>query len=557
MARRERLFDSQFMVPAETDMAHPHPSRHFPGPLSLLVLVSIAVSGFTAESRIPPQPQTAWPSAELDLKHATIAEQAGQWSRALDLYLRIYAHSGPSVEIKERIRVCLHNATNFSRHRDPAFQNYLVSLSISDALNVYVEVIEKLSTHYVDRDRATPDRLFALGLEELDKTLSDRGFQERYLNHPELTKIQRFQQSLRALWKARLPQTHRETRYAARQLVLAAQSQIQVRNSSAIILELLCGACTGLDEYSKFIPSATIVNSHITPNPELSEYGIFVQSTMQGWTVDSILAGSWATERTPLQKGDRLLRLNGTDWNQNDGGALAAALQRASPSGHKLEVETVQGDTITISLPVPCPTVIDAEIVKDEIGFIRLTAFRESTVREFDDAVLSLRARGMKVLILDLRGNPGGLVASGIGLCERLLASGIVLTTRGQVPEFSNRIFTADAGMSAYEFPMVVLIDGRTMSAAEIVALALKENNRATLVGTTTFGKGVIQAPIPLQHGLATPSKPALVLTIATMYGPSGTPLSSGIIPHLIESDPARQLTVAITRALELLPEMQ
>ncbi|MCZ2343135.1 MAG: hypothetical protein LC104_15285 [Bacteroidales bacterium] len=546
------------MVPAEIAMVNLHLRHDRPGIISILLMVVFAVSSIAAETRgLAPSPSVASNSERL-LRHAATAEQAGQWSHALDLYLRAYTQFGPSPEMKERIRICLRNATNFSRHRDPAFQQYLVSLTISDALNVYAEVVEKLSTLYADRDRALPERLFALGVDELDRSLADADFRHRYLNNPDPAKIQRFQQSLRELWKARLPQSHRETRHAARQLVLAAQAQIQARNGSAIILELLCGACSGLDEYSTFTPPVTVTNGNPSPNTDLSDYGILIKSEMHGLTIDTLLPNSWATDRTPLQPSDRLLRLNGVDLQSHRADAWSAAWQRASASSHQLEVETANGETVTVRLPIPCPTVIHTDIVKEDIGIIRLAAFRESTVREFDDAVLSLRARGMKVLILDLRGNPGGLVAPGVGLCERLIASGIVLTTRGQMTEFSNRIFTSDAGMAAYDFPMVVLIDGRTMSAAEMVALALKENSRATLVGTTTFGKGAMQAPIPLQHGQGTTGKPAvLILTVAGMYGPNGTPIASGVTPHLLESDPARQLTIAIARALELVPEMQ
>ena len=486
------------------------------------------------------------------IDRAEAAERDGRWADALDEYLRVYADAGPSAELKAKIRVCLRNASQFRRHRDPAFRDYVVSLSVSDALNVYVEVVRKLGTMYVDSERATPDRLFALGLGELDRALADPAFRARYVPDIGSHKVGQFRQSLRELWAARLPTTHAEARHAARQLVLAAQTQIAVENSAAVVLELLCGACTGLDEYTVFLAAG---NAGLDLPVGLSEYGIGFAAD---GVVNVIAAGSWAEVGSPLAPGQRIIRLNGVDVTPETAGAVADAVRRPSAFGHELLIEVADGETITARLPVPCPTVVADELLKDGVGYVRVTGFRDTTVGEIDDAVLSLQARGLRSLVLDLRGNPGGLLAAGIGVTERFLSAGIVLSTRGPSAEFDNRVFSSESGMTAYDFPLVVLIDGRTMSAAEVVAVALKDHHRATLVGLPTFGKGVIQAPIRLIEGRPTDGQARLVvMTVAAMYGPRGRPIADGVPPDVHESDPDRQLQLAVDRAAELTTAMR
>ena len=181
------------------------------------------------------------------------------------------------------------------------------------------------------------------------------------------------------------------------------------------------------------------------------------------------------------------------------------------------------------------------------VGYLRLSAFREFTVRDLEEAVARLRGDGLRALILDLRGNPGGLLQVAVAVAQKFQAHGVIATTESRTPEFAGRVFSSDSGAGAWEVPLVVLIDGKTMSAAEVVAAAWKEQQRATLVGTPTYGKGVVQAAPQKLH------KGALIVTIAKLFGPLGKPLDgAGVTPHHHEADPARQLDLAILKALEM-----
>jgi C-terminal processing protease CtpA/Prc len=173
--------------------------------------------------------------------------------------------------------------------------------------------------------------------------------------------------------------------------------------------------------------------------------------------------------------------------------------------------------------------------------------------------VLSLKARGARVLILDARGNVGGNFLAGIQVAQRFLPAGIIVTTQGQSPEFANRIFSSDSGMTAFDLPVVLLVDARTMSAAEAIAAAWKDHGRATLVGLPTFGKGTIQGQIQLTaaDGSDGARSGILILTVARMNGPRGQPVGSRVMPHVLESDSNRQLEIAIAKAVELVNGMR
>jgi carboxyl-terminal processing protease len=161
------------------------------------------------------------------------------------------------------------------------------------------------------------------------------------------------------------------------------------------------------------------------------------------------------------------------------------------------------------------------------IGYLRIHRFDAKTVAQLDSGVARLSGSGMRVLILDLRGNGGGLLSAALDVADRFIASGVLVTTRGQVREY-NRIYKAK-GNANIAVPLVVLIDGETASSAEIVAAALHDQERGTVVGQRSFGKGTIQETIRLRGGIG------LTLTVAHFSSPRGQAVEgAGIEPDLM-----------------------
>ncbi len=174
---------------------------------------------------------------------------------------------------------------------------------------------------------------------------------------------------------------------------------------------------------------------------------------------------------------------------------------------------------------IEAPTV-NYEMLEDHIGYIQITEFDEVTTDQFTEALAVIKGSGAKGLILDLRGNPGGSLNAVVDIARAILPEGLIVYTEdkyGQRDEYS-----CD-GKNELDLPLVVLVNGNSASASEILAGAIKDYRKGVLVGTTTFGKGIVQRVLPLTDGTA------LKLTISTYYTPNGNNIHGvGIEPDVI-----------------------
>jgi len=169
-------------------------------------------------------------------------------------------------------------------------------------------------------------------------------------------------------------------------------------------------------------------------------------------------------------------------------------------------------------------------------GYLRISSFSETTAQDVSRAILRLKRDnpgGIKGLVLDLRNNPGGVLEAGVAVADDFLDSGVIVTADGRTPEARFRM-DATPGDLIGGAPLVVLVNGGSASASEIVAGALKDHGRALLVGRRTYGKGSVQTVLPLSHG------GAVKLTTSRYFTPSGASIhGKGIIPDVLEDGPA------------------
>jgi carboxyl-terminal processing protease len=168
-------------------------------------------------------------------------------------------------------------------------------------------------------------------------------------------------------------------------------------------------------------------------------------------------------------------------------------------------------------------------------GYLRITSFSETTPEDVGRAINRIKRdnpAGLKGLVLDLRNNPGGVLEAGVAVADDFLDSGVIVTADGRTPEARFRM-DATAGDLINGAPLVVLVNGGSASASEIVAGALKDHGRALLVGRRTYGKGSVQTVMPLTHG------GAVKLTTSRYFTPSGTSIhGKGIVPDIVEDGP-------------------
>lgn len=231
----------------------------------------------------------------------------------------------------------------------------------------------------------------------------------------------------------------------------------------------------------------------------------------------STYAGS-ASQRAGLKFGDRITAVNGK--NVTDLSSLEIRDLIRGPKGTTVKVTFERdGTSATYDLRrdrVPQQTVTNAFLMENGIGLIEMPeGFSFTSYEEFDTAFRGLKSKGMSSLILDLRGNPGGILEQSIKIAEKFLPEGsLIVSQRGRLP-IDNRIWRS-ANRKPETLPLVVLVDGESASASEVIAGALQDNDRALIVGQKTFGKGLVQSVLDL------PSGGGLTLTTAKYYTPSG-----------------------------------
>ena len=194
---------------------------------------------------------------------------------------------------------------------------------------------------------------------------------------------------------------------------------------------------------------------------------------------------------------------------------------------------------------VEVPSIDDVKIADREygIGYLKLTCFQKTTSRDLDAALWKLHREGMKSLVIDLRGNPGGLLTSSVEVADKFVEEGVIVSTRGRSAAEDYNYTGHKVG--TWQVPLVLLIDGDSASASEIFAGAIRDHRRGTLVGQRSYGKGSVQGIFPL--GLA---GAGVRLTTAKFYSPSGKPISKvGVQPrHAGASERPSRLTATRSR---------
>ncbi len=241
----------------------------------------------------------------------------------------------------------------------------------------------------------------------------------------------------------------------------------------------------------------------------------------------SPIAGAPA-EEADLRPDDIIYEVNGESTYGKDLDSVVAMIKGQEGTKVTLTiVRSTETDYMYVEVErrkVETPT-IETEMFEDGIAYIQIVEFSETTVDQFADALAVARESGMKGLIIDLRANPGGSLSAVVDIARMLLPKGLVTYTEDKYG--SRKEYSCD-GKHEFDLPLVVLVDGNSASASEVLAGAIKDYEIGTLVGTTTFGKGIVQQIIGLDDGSA------LKVTVSSYYSPKGNNIhGTGIEPDL------------------------
>ncbi len=317
--------------------------------------------------------------------------------------------------------------------------------------------------------------------------------------------------------------------------VLMQVRQSYVDSSKTAYKDLLYGALKGmlksLDPHSQFMEPEMFAEMKDDTAGEFGGLGIVVGIRDGVLTVIAPMDDTPAL-RAGVLHGDMIVAIDG-DSTEDISLQEAVKKMRGEP-GTSVTITVVRPktretkDIKIVREIIKVPSVKDARIIEDGVGYIRITQFNEPTADALHRSLQELFEQGMSALVLDLRNNPGGLLSSAVEVSQEFLKSGdMIVSTRGRDGVQSQY---ASKGKYHYvDFPMVVLVNGGSASASEIVAGALQDSRRAIIIGERTFGKGSVQSVLPLNDGSA------IRLTTALYYTPASRMIhEKGIEPDII-----------------------
>jgi carboxyl-terminal processing protease len=316
--------------------------------------------------------------------------------------------------------------------------------------------------------------------------------------------------------------------------------------------KLVYGAIKGMlesteDPYTRFLEPKAF--SDMTSRMEGQFYGVGIQIGMKKnrITVIAPIEGTPAS-RAKIKALDVIVSIDGVSAK---GLSLEEAVSKIrGERGTKVILEIEReglADTLRVSLvrdSIKIKSVTKVEMIDDtnKIGYIQLATFESRTsTEEISDALVELNKKGMKSLVLDLRNNGGGLLDQAISIASLFMKNGLVVSTTDRNGHDENFPVVDPEGTTYYDKPLVVLINGASASASEILAGAIKDNSRGVLIGTKSFGKASVQAVRKLSDGSA------ILVTTAKYHTPSGTDITKkGIEPTLESVIPTETIKLAL-----------
>ena len=292
---------------------------------------------------------------------------------------------------------------------------------------------------------------------------------------------------------------------------------------NAIFKSSISGMLSVLDPHSTYFDPVEYASFRTEQRSEYFGIGATIEDLRDGKEVNTYIRATFPdspAHRAGLRFGDRILAVDGNSMRGKTYPEVRKFLLGPRGTSIKVTVEHLaskEPETVNIVRDaVSLPSIAQAYMLKPGVGYVAMTGgFNLTTADEFDQALRELHSKGMNMLVLDLRGNRGGLLIQAVRVANTFLQRGqMIVSQRGRFRDSSQSY--AAVNETPDNVAVVVLVNGETASAAEIVAGALQDHDRALIVGETTFGKGLVQFPFQLDYDSA------LLLTIAKYFTPSG-----------------------------------
>ena len=500
----------------------------------LKTVIIILVGGFLAV-----QPTNFTNASDISVDdlavRSTKLEAAGQWPELVSLCETAARKGDLSNELYQRYDLAKIHCDLDRRSAEKAYQEALQNITEGQARQLFIECLGRINSHHV----TNPDfhKLISRGCLALQVAISDPRFQSIHARQATPDRIALFQRHIQQIIEGRSIATLTDAETVSIWIVRAAQSVVGIP-PAVTFLEMTAASVGGLDEYSAFLTTGQLNDLYAQIEGNFVGLGVELKSAEDGLLVVHVISGSPA-ERSGLKAGDHLIGIAGKPIAGMHVDAAAQLLQ--GPEGSRVTLAVLRGvgpaRAMTVGREhVEIPSIEDVELLDrlNGIGYLHITSFQKKTAADLDTAMRQLDAFGMRSLIIDLRGNPGGLLSAAVDVSDLFIDRGLVVATRGRSPEEDFNYTASHSG--TWHMPLTLLIDGDSASSSEIFAGAIRDHNRGKIIGSRSYGKGSIQGIFPMDVAGV-----GMRLTTAHFYSPTGQPYSRvGVSPDLWVQQTAR-----------------
>ncbi|HCQ14340.1 S41 family peptidase [Flavobacterium sp.] len=294
------------------------------------------------------------------------------------------------------------------------------------------------------------------------------------------------------------------------------QNYVDEVNPAEVMDKAIKSMLADLDPYTNFFNEHDVVKFKINNTGEYTGIGAMITRKEDQLIIKEPYKG-YPADKAGLKAGDAIIQIGDvllSDFKEDASQLLKGA------KNTKIDIKYIrQGKQLTTQLildEVEVKAVPFFAKIDDKTGYIVLTAFNNKTTKETKEALEKLKADGAERIILDLRGNPGGLLNEAVNICNLFVEKGEVIVTTKSKNEKYNNVYKTSKEPVDLEIPLAIIVDGKSASASEIVAGALQDLDRAVVIGSRSFGKGLVQRPFDMTYGTQ------VKVTISRYYTPSG-----------------------------------
>ena len=515
-------------------------------PAALCTAAPSALAQATAASEPVAIAPDALPASTLSevLAMGERLESQNRWGEALSHYEEALRDWPGNETLTRREDLAKLHFSLDRRYTDRSYLDSIQSLTPQQAVGLYLELLRKVDTHYV----TTPpwQRLAARGATAVDLALLDPAFCRANGLNLSANQLAPVRRDLYQLVASRLAASPDDLGALAAEAARMVEARSGLRQT-ATLLEFVAAAAGGLDEYSAYLTSDQLRDVYQQIEGNFVGLGVELKADGGALLIVHVIPGSPA-QRAGIRDNDRIIAVDGRTTAELSTDQAAALL--SGPEGSTVRVRAMTPGQAPRELlvrreHVEVPSLENVKIVDAASGvaYIRVPTFQKTTARDLEAALWDMHRQGMRSLILDLRGNPGGLLTSAVELADKFLQNGNIVSTRGRSPQ-EDFNYQAHYG-GTWRVPLVVLIDRDSASASEIFAGAILDNDRGDVVGERSFGKGSVQGIFPLGYAGA-----GIRLTTALFYSPKGQKIShQGVMPNVQVRRAARPTAPAYVAA--------